>query len=85
MLAGLSMCVVIQAACQEYLMLTAERVGEKSLCRHCHSQEICRSIIVGSTVILETMNADMWIAEGTNSQKRWVGGETFVFWVVKDN
>lgn len=83
MLAGLSMCVVIQATCQEYLMLTAECVGEKSLCRHCHSKEIRHTIIIGSTVILQTMNTDIWIANGTNSKKRWVGGETFVFLVVK--
>lgn len=74
MLAGLSMCVVIQAACQEYLMLTAECVGEKSLCRHCHSKEMCHTIIIGSAVILQTINADIWIPNGTNSKKGgWVG------------
>lgn len=83
MLAGLSMCVVIQATCQEYLMLTAECVGEKSLCRHCHSKEIRHTTIIGSAVILQTMNAGIWIANGTNSKKRWVGGKIFVFLVVK--
>lgn len=79
MLAGLQLtvCVVIQATCQEYLMLTAGCIGEKSLCRHCHSKEIRHTIIIGSTVILQTMNTDIWTANG------WVGGETFVVLVVK--
>lgn len=75
MLAGLQLtvCVVIQATCQEYLMLTAGCIGEKSLCRHCHSKEIRHTIIIGSTVILQTMNTDIWTANGANSRKR-VGG-----------
>lgn len=59
MLASLTMCVVTPATCQEYLVLTAECIEEKALCRHCHSEEIHHTV-TSSTVILQTMNSAVW-------------------------
>lgn len=58
-------------------------VLEKSLYRHCHPKEAHHTIIIGLTVILQTMNADIWTVNGANSRKGWVGRETFVFLIVK--